>query len=71
MLTHFKAPSDVVDGHVAFAVLVDDLETFDVQLYLFFAEVDGDLVSARPVDHLAHLVVEEFRCQLVLPLLLS
>lgn len=68
--TYFQTPPDVVDGHVTFAVFVDELETFDVKLDFFFAQIDGDLVSARPVHVLTHFVVQELRRQLRLFLLL-
>lgn len=56
---HLETPPDVVDGDEALPVDVDDLEALDVGLDLVLAEVDGDLVAAGAVHHLAHLVGQE------------
>jgi hypothetical protein len=53
---YLETPSDVVDGNEALPVLIDDLEPFDVCLDLVLAEVNRNLVTARAVYHLAHLI---------------
>lgn len=59
-LHHLETSPDVVDGDETLAIDVDDLEPLDVRLDFVLAEVDGDLVAAGAVHHLAHLVGQEF-----------
>lgn len=61
---YLKTSSDVVDRHVSLAILVNNLESLDIELDLFLVEVNGNLVSAGTVHHLAHLIVQELKCLL-------